>query len=104
MQFREVVVTLVVDPRKLTEYALNPDNPVGADKATVFERKLGYTKDNYEALLQQIQSFALDAEAVLKREDEHGQRYQVDLEITGLQGQTAIIRAGWIVRVLILPD
>ncbi|MCY7285795.1 MAG: hypothetical protein LH679_20660 [Cyanobacteria bacterium CAN_BIN43] len=98
MQFRKVFVNLIVDPRKLTEYALNPDNPIGADKATVFEKKLGYTRNNYEKLLQQIQSFAWDAEAILKREDEHGQRYQVDLEIAGLQGQTATVRTGWIVE------
>jgi len=41
MQFRKVFVNLVVDPRKLTEYALNSDNPIGAGKATVFEKKLG---------------------------------------------------------------
>ena len=97
MQFRKVFVNLVVDPRKL-EYALNSDNPIGAGKATVFEKKLGYTRDNYEKLLQQIQSCAVDAEAIPKREDEHGQRDQVDLEITGLQGQTAIVRTGWIVE------
>lgn len=98
MKLKDVVTRLVIDSRKLTEYALNPDNPVGADKALMFQRRLGYTKDNYELLLQQIQDLALDAEATPTQADEHGQRYQVDLEIVGLQNQREIIRTGWIVE------
>ncbi len=97
MKFQEVIANLVIDTRKLTEYALNPDNPIGANKALVFEQQLGYTRDNYEGLLQQIQARALDAEAVTKEADQHGQRYQVDLEVTGVNGQTAIVRTGWVV-------
>lgn len=98
MRLGEIVSNVVIDPRKLTEYALNPDNPVGGDKALVFERRLGYTKDNYEGLLEQIQSLALEGEAVPKQADEHGQRYQVDLEVSGVEGQRAIVRTGWIVE------
>ena len=29
-----------IDPRKLTEYALNPEHPVGGNKAKVFESTL----------------------------------------------------------------
>ena len=68
---------------------LNPDNPVGADKALVFEQRLGYTKDKHEGLLRQISDRALDAEAVTKEANRHGQRYQVDLEITEVDGQAA---------------
>lgn len=98
MKLREVVDRLVIEPRKLTEYALNPDNPIGADKAFVFEQKLGYTRDNYGGLLQQIQDRALEAEAVSKQLNRHGQRYQVDMEVTGVAGQTAVVRTGWIVE------
>jgi filamentous hemagglutinin len=34
MKLGDIVTRLVIDPRKLTECALNPDNPVGADIAT----------------------------------------------------------------------
>ena len=37
MNLKDVVRNVVVDTRKLTEYALNPDNPVGADKALIFQ-------------------------------------------------------------------
>lgn len=33
MKLGDIVARIVIDPRKLTEYALNRDNPRGADKA-----------------------------------------------------------------------
>jgi hypothetical protein len=63
----------------------------------VFERCLGFTRDNY-ALLQQLVEFrALDAEASLQRTDQHGQQFRVDLEVTGTEGQQEIVRTGWLV-------
>jgi hypothetical protein len=99
MKLGDVVSRVIVDKRKLTEYALNPDNPVGADKALMFQRHLGFAKDNYETLLEQISALALEAEAIIGKSDQHGQRYQVDLEIIGVeQGQREIVRTGWIVE------
>jgi hypothetical protein len=99
MKLGDVVNRIVIDPRKLTEYALNPNNPKGADKAVMFERHLGFTKDNYLLLLQQIESKVLNSEAILQTTDVHGQRYQVDLEIEGVEsGQREIVRTGWIVE------
>jgi hypothetical protein len=54
MKLSDVVPHVEIDPRKLTEYALNPDNPVGADKAIIFQRVLGYNRHNYQSLLEQI--------------------------------------------------
>ncbi|MFM8307630.1 MAG: DUF6883 domain-containing protein, partial [Microcystis aeruginosa] len=48
-------------------------------------------QDNYERLLVQIADKALEANAVYQSIDSHGQRYQVDLEITGIEpGQKEI--------------
>jgi len=98
MKLGDIVSRIVIDKRKLTDYALNTDNPVGADKAVMFQRDLGFTLDNYQLLLEQISTQALDAEAILGRADQHGQRYTVDLDITGTQGQREIVRTGWIVE------
>jgi hypothetical protein len=98
MKLREIVSSIVLDRRKFTEYALNPDNPVGRDKALVFKQRLGYTKDNYEELLTQIQDGVLDGEAMPKLANQHGQRYQVDLAVSGGVGQRAVVRTGWIVE------
>ena len=81
MKLGDIVSRIVIDPRKLTDYALNTDNPVGGDKAVIFQRDLGFTIDNYQLLLEQISTQALDAEAILGRTDRHGQRYTVDLDI-----------------------
>jgi hypothetical protein len=98
MKLGEIVSSVVLDRRKFAEYALNPDNPVGGDKALVFQRRLGYTKDNYESLFEQVREGVLEGEALPKLLNQHGQRYQVDLEVTGVEGQRAIVRTGWIVE------
>jgi filamentous hemagglutinin len=97
MKLKELVSHLVIDPRKLTEYALNLDNPVGSDKAVIFQRRLGFSQENYQLLLAQISAKTLDA-AVLGLNDKHGHRYTVDLEILAAQGQQGIVRTGWIVE------
>lgn len=73
MKLRDIVKRVVIDTRKLTDYALDADNPIGRHKARIFERTLGFTKSNYAGLLQQIEQHALDAEADLQRTDQYGQ-------------------------------
>jgi hypothetical protein len=98
MHLGAIAERLIINSGKFTDYALNPENPVGADKARMFQSALGFTQNNYEPLLQQIAKQALDAEAIAKQMDEHGQRYQVDLEIVSVEAwQREIARTGWIV-------
>lgn len=98
MKLRDVVSQVAVDPGKLTNYALNPNSPKGANKAVLFQTALGFTLENYTLLLEQIAAQALDAEASIRELDEYGQRYRVDLEIIGVEGQREIVRTGWIVE------
>lgn len=85
-----------IDVRKLTEYALNPANPRGGmDKSRVFRSALGYTRDNYQGLLEQIQRGVRSTPAVRGEVDVHGVRYTVDILVKGPVGQ-AIVRTGWI--------
>lgn len=86
MKLGDVASDIVVDPRKLTEYALNPDSPRGRHKAHVFERVLGYTRENYRALLTEIEAKAPHANVELQSEDAFGQRYRADLQIEGPGG------------------
>jgi len=97
MKLREVASQVVIDPRKLTEYALNPDAPRGCHKARVFEQVLGYTRENYKHLLRQIEAQAPEAEVRLHSRDGFGRRYMADLQIEGPAGQRAIVRTGWFV-------
>jgi filamentous hemagglutinin len=99
VKLRDTVSRLSIDPRKLTDYALDPASLKGADKAAMFRRHLGFTQENFQLLLAQIEAQALDAEATLGFEDHHGQRFQVDLAIMGVNpGQQEIVRTGWIVK------
>jgi hypothetical protein len=101
MRMRELVTEIIIDPRKLTDYALDPESPRGKDKAMMFQRHLGYTKENHQVLLDQINSLILDAEAIPQSEDQFGTRYQVDLQIQGIEAQQMeMVRTGW----LIAPD
>jgi hypothetical protein len=97
MKLREFVPRLIIDPKKLTEYALNPLHPRGQHKARVLAATLGYTRENYEGLLDQIEANALDGEVVPLGEDFYGKRVFVDLEVTGTANQKAIVRTGWLI-------
>jgi hypothetical protein len=64
-----------IDTRKLTDYALNPDHPVGRNKARVFEATTGFNRDNHATLLEQLQQGVRHQPAELGRADQYGQRY-----------------------------
>lgn len=99
MKLRDIVDRIYIDPRKFTEYALNPNNPIGVDKSIMFQKYLGFIQENHQLLIQQIEASVMDAEATLGNLDQHGQRYQIDLTITGIeQRQQETVRTGWIVR------
>lgn len=98
MKLRELVDEIFIDPRKLTAYALDSENPKGKNKAFMFQKHLGYTKDNYKPLLDQIYNQALNAEAIPQNTDQYGTRYQIDLEIQGIElEQIEIVRTGWLI-------
>lgn len=97
MKLADVAAQLVIDQRKLADYALNPESPLGRHKARVFEQVLGITRANCAELLVQIEQRALQAEALSGKEDEHGIRYRVDVQVRGPNGREAIVRTGWIV-------
>ncbi|HHZ19814.1 MAG TPA: hypothetical protein GX391_04765 [Firmicutes bacterium] len=87
-----------MDSRKLTEYALNPDHPIGQNKAKVFKSALGYNKSNANLLIKQIYDKLPQSEAIVGKLDQYGQRYTMDMLITGVNGNTAIVRTGWIIK------
>jgi hypothetical protein len=98
MKLKELVEEVIIDPRKLTEYALDLENPKGKDKAVMFQRHLGFTKDNHQLLLDQIYNLVLDADAIPQNEDQFGMRYQIDLQIQGIEAeQIEIVRTGWLI-------
>ena len=87
-----------INPKKLTGYALNPNHPVGGNKAKVFNSALGYNQSNADDLMKQIYKKLPNSEAVLGTADVYGQRYTVDIPITGPNGNTVNVRTAWIIR------
>jgi uncharacterized protein DUF6883 len=84
------------DDRKLTEYALNPDHPVGGNKAKVIESATGLTQADSAAVKQQILDQVKQGDPIPGKVDEHGSRFAKDVTLTGPNG-TIVVRTAWIV-------
>jgi hypothetical protein len=97
LKLGDIISHIFIDRQKLLGYALNPEHSRGRHKAVVFKQLLGYTEENYELLLRQIEAHALESEVQVGIQNEHGQRYTVDIEVIGTEGQIHIVRTGWIV-------
>ncbi|MGH6614419.1 LysM peptidoglycan-binding domain-containing protein [Sphingomonas sp.] len=87
----------IIDPRKLTEYALNPVHPVGGNKARVFESAFGFNASNADDLLGQIARGVRENPAVAGKVDKYGSRFTVDIPVVGPKGSGAV-RTGWIYK------
>lgn len=81
---------------RLRDYSLNPQSDTGKHKAVVFQAALGYSRSNLHGLADQIRRGIRESPAMPGEMDEHGQRYTVDISVTGPTGKTVRIRTGWI--------
>jgi hypothetical protein len=86
----------IVPLEKLRDYCLNPGHRVGSHKAHVFESVLGLTAVHAEELQQRLISVARTGDAVAGIQNDYGQRYIVDFEMTTAIG-TAVVRSTWII-------
>lgn len=85
-----------VPKEKLVDYALNPEHPIGKEKAKAFRMALGYTQENSEELREKVLELFNEEKLVLKDEDQYGKRYEQIMEITGPNGKTANVLTAWI--------
>ena len=83
-----------IPKEKFTMYALDPVKQ--PDKAKAFKEALGYTKENYQDLIDNMQNNFKEDFMVLKNEDKFGKRYEYVVELTGANGRKANICTGWI--------
>lgn len=84
----------VINPTKFTGYALNPDKD--ANKARAFKEALGYTYETADLLIDNIKSNIKKFNAVEKPDNGYGKRYEVLMELTGLNGKKANVKTAWI--------
>lgn len=87
----------VIPREKLLHYALNPDHPIGGNKARVFASALGFTQDNVQQLMDVIAQRLPGLPAHSKGVGPHGELFQVDVPVTGPKG-SGTVRTGWIIR------
>ncbi|MCX8103072.1 MAG: hypothetical protein N3E42_01325 [Candidatus Bipolaricaulota bacterium] len=87
----------VVDLEKLRNYCLSLEHPRGRHKARVFATVLGLTADHTEHLRETLLAAARTHDAVPTEQDEYGQRFVIDFDMSGPSG-SARIRSSWIVR------
>ncbi|MEG5912336.1 hypothetical protein UXQ05_06730 [Enterobacter bugandensis] len=85
----------IIDPKKLATYALDSTHPTGGHKARVFESALGYPPTNADVLAARIQEGVLSVPAKVLQANNYGQTMAVDMPILGVNGETALVRTGW---------
>ena len=95
----------IIAREKLERYCLDPQHvsrpygkSSGKDKARVFRAALGFAQADWELLKKTIVEALPYHEATLRNEDEYGKRYNVELPITGPNGNTVTVLTAWIVR------
>lgn len=83
-----------IPKEKFTQYALDPQKD--PNKAYAFKNALGYTKENYQELIDNIQN-NLDEDALkYKGSNAYGELYEYVMELTGANGKKANVCTGWI--------
>jgi len=84
------------DDRKLTDYALNPEHPVGKNKARVIQSATGLGQADAQNVKQQILEQVGDGPPTEGKRDQHGDRWNKDVTVTGPNG-SIVVRTAWIV-------
>ncbi len=79
---------------KFTEYALSPEK--APDKAKVFKSALGYTKDNVDDLIKNINEHFDTSKLEDRGDNGYGMRYQQIMKLKGPNGKEANVLTAWI--------
>ncbi|MGS2616629.1 WXG100 family type VII secretion target [Micromonospora sp. LZ34] len=86
-----------IDSRKITDYAMNPDHPVGRNKYRVINSATGLNVGDASLIESQIRNGVRDGTPMPGKADQYGQRWSVDLPLTGPKG-TIIVRTAWLLE------
>ncbi len=65
----------IIDTKKIEDYCLNSNHPVGKHKAKVFHSVLGLTSEDSGLLIRQMLEKLPESEAKKRYEDEFGRKY-----------------------------
>jgi hypothetical protein len=85
-----------VEPAKLTDYLLNPDHPIGGDKAVFFSR-FGFNRDGWTLLESALLAHAREGAVVDERQTPYGRHYTVEGRLRTPDGRDPVVRTAWMV-------
>lgn len=85
-----------VEPAKLTDYLLNPDHPVGGDKAA-FLARFGFRPERWPILEVALLAQARAGVVVGERQTVYGHHYTVEGPLPTPDGRNPIVRTAWVV-------
>lgn len=88
----------VLEADKFTKYLFNPDNPRGYAKGVAFTGRLGYDKDSWAGLMEEIRSRAVLYPARPKGDSGHGMKYEQQMILYGKTGAPTNVVVGWIME------
>ncbi|MCL2633876.1 MAG: hypothetical protein FWD34_05105 [Oscillospiraceae bacterium] len=86
----------VIPIEKLVNYSLNFER--SPDKAIAFATALGYTIDNADKLIKNINENIWNHKAVFKGNNGFGDIYEIIMRLIGENGKSANVLTGWIVE------
>jgi hypothetical protein len=89
----------VIPIEKLRDYALDPNHPMGKNKARVFKAALGVERDHADVLSKVLRSTLFRSPAVQGRRSQYGEHWITYHEIVGLSGQPVVVTVAWIYRI-----
>ncbi|WP_254909635.1 WXG100 family type VII secretion target [Micromonospora sp. NBS 11-29] len=86
-----------IDSRKITGYAMNPEHPVGRNKYRVINAATGLGPEDAMTIERQIRDGVQQGSPIHGKTDQYGQRWSVDVPLTGPTG-TILVRTAWILE------
>jgi hypothetical protein len=86
-----------IDPRKLREYALNPQHVTGRFKAAFF-KQMGYEADHWQRLENDIREQHLSQTAEPGQPSPFGRKYTITAPLVGPNGNLRWVTTVWMIR------
>jgi hypothetical protein len=86
-----------IDKRKISEYVMNAEHPQGQHKFRVINSATGLAAKDADRIETQIRDGVQNGTPIAGKNDEYGQRWSVDVPVSGPAG-TMTVRTAWIVE------
>lgn len=85
-----------IDPTKIRGYILSTEHPIGRFKAALFQR-IGYTKENWEKLINDIRNYHLPLDAEPVERNKYGRKYVIKGNFKSPSGKIVMLKSMWII-------